>query len=410
MSKEYGSFSQHESEVETELLAPTGVRYRFPAREPGRWAAVGWVLTVFGCAVLGGAAFGVYRGARKVIDGGLDLFDVAPIFFTVPFFLVGGLLFGLGHLIRRARSEVVLDRNRVQSIERAGLIRWTWRRPRREIKRLIVYRANLGSPGESKYGETRQADNAMIQAETDPPSRFAMAVGYPYAMCEEVAQALAERLDVPVEASGETFEFQSAKERRPEPLAETPQPADSKVTVEAFDDGVTFTVPPAGLKGSKGLFGFAVMWLGFISLFTGAFVWGFMSDMEVDGEFWVFPAVMSLFWVIGIGIMAAALNMARRRAVLAVVDDSLMILQTGLFGSKRHEWRALQIESIRCGPSGMTVNNVPVMELQVRPHEGRKFGVLSGRANNELRWLAAELTKALKLDQQEQADTPARAG
>lgn len=49
------------------------------------------------------------------------------------------------------------------------------------------------------------------------------------------------------------------------------------------------------------------------------------------------------------------------------------------------------------GPSGLTVNNRPVLELQVHPKQGSKFGVLSGRDHGELRWMATVLRRALKV-------------
>ncbi|MCX7826807.1 MAG: hypothetical protein N2689_14800, partial [Verrucomicrobiae bacterium] len=47
------------------------------------------------------------------------------------------------------------------------------------------------------------------------------------------------------------------------------------------------------------------------------------------------------------------------------------------------------------GPSGMEINRVPVLELQIQRKDGRKTGFLAGRSDAELQWLAAVLRYAL---------------
>ena len=45
----------------------------------------------------------------------------------------------------------------------------------------------------------------------------------------------------------------------------------------------------------------------------------------------------------------------------------------------------------------MTVNNRPVLELHIRPSTGDKVGMLAGRDEAELHWIATRLRKALGL-------------
>jgi hypothetical protein len=95
--------------------------------------------------------------------------------------------------------------------------------------------------------------------------------------------------------------------------------------------------------------------------------------------------------------LLGAINMGRRRAVFAVVGETLMVLQTGIFGSKRREWKSEHIADIRTGPSGMKVNNMDVIELQILQRNGKKFGMLAGREVPELQWLATLLRRALRV-------------
>ena len=60
-------------------------------------------------------------------------------------------------------------------------------------------------------------------------------------------------------------------------------------------------------------------------------------------------------------------------------------------------WRAGELSAIRIGPSGMSVNDVPVMELQIHPKDGKKVGLLSQLDDEEIDWIAAHLRKALNV-------------
>ena len=183
-----------------------------------------------------------------------------------------------------------------------------------------------------------------------------------------------------------------------DPALNRTQPADSQIKIDRFPDGVTIEVPPAGLwRGSRGLFGFAILWNGIIGLITVCLVGAFFGGQNAKGNdpLWVLPLVLSIFWIAGIGLLLAAINMGQRRAALAVTSGSLTVIQTGLFGSKQRDWAPDDLEGVHVGPSGMTVNDEPVLQLQIVDGGGNKFGLLTGRNPDELRWLAAELKTAL---------------
>lgn len=106
---------------------------------------------------------------------------------------------------------------------------------------------------------------------------------------------------------------------------------------------------------------------------------------------------LALFWAVGVGLLLASINMGRRRAIIDVVGGTLLISQPSPFGTLQREWSAEQIDRVVTGPSNMKVNNVPVIELQVHPRTGKKFGCLSQVNDAELHWLAAEINQALGL-------------
>ena len=176
----------------------------------------------------------------------------------------------------------------------------------------------------------------------------------------------------------------------------TEKPADSQVRIESRVNGLMLVIPPAGLrKDCKGLFAFAIVWCLFMAVFTG--LMGFANGNKTKGPPWFIWIFVGVFWLIGVSILAGAINMGRRRAMLLVENGELRVAQEDLFGAKRRTWRREEIAAIRADASGMAVNDVPIIELQIHPLNGRKAGFFAGRDEQELRWMATELRRALQL-------------
>ena len=94
-------------------------------------------------------------------------------------------------------------------------------------------------------------------------------------------------------------------------------------------------------------------------------------------------------------MMVGAVNMGRRHAIMDIVGDVLLINRRNLFGIKSHQWTRAELESVVVGDSGMAVNDIPVLELQVKPVTGREVGLFAGRNEDELRWIAWTLRRRL---------------
>jgi hypothetical protein len=95
--------------------------------------------------------------------------------------------------------------------------------------------------------------------------------------------------------------------------------------------------------------------------------------------------------------LLAAINMGRRKAAIAVTGGTLMVIQTGLFGSKQREWEPGDVQAIRAGPSNVKVNDRSLLELQIDDGGAHRFAILCGRSDEELRWIASELRAALSV-------------
>jgi hypothetical protein len=231
-----------------------------------------------------------------------------------------------------------------------------------------------------------------------PPART---LPIPFCVQPQVSydESMSDPEDLPDETSeDETIKYGTSETVEPA-AAETPlpQPRDTQITIERFSDGLTMNVPPAGLwRGSYGLFAIGLVWVGFMAAFTPVFMAGLFRGQGVErGAALMVPAFLLLFWLVGIGMLLGGMNMGRRRAAIAVTSGTLMVLQTGIFGAKQRQWPATELKRICVGPSGMEVNNKPILELQIYGQQRVKFGLLAGRSDDELRWIASELRVAL---------------
>jgi hypothetical protein len=190
----------------------------------------------------------------------------------------------------------------------------------------------------------------------------------------------------------------SEPQERDDVAAAPAQPGGSVIEIKRFADGVSIRVPPAGLwRGNHGLFFFSLLWNGFMVVFTAAMGGGVLLAENHEGEPWIIIPFLGIFWLVGIGMLLAALQMGKREAALAVAGGTLMAMQIGLFGKKQREWLLGDLSAIRVEATGMEVNDVPVNELRIYDTSGDKFGMLAGRKDEELRWLAHELRAAARV-------------
>src|SRR5438874_13652786 len=126
----------------------------------------------------------------------------------------------------------------------------------------------------------------------------------------------------------EEHDADAAADMEEEAIPPPAQPAGSQIAVERFADGVTITVPPAGLfGGTQGLFVFALIWNGFVGVFTAVMLGVFLGTAaKHDQAIWIAPAILSIFWLVGIGVLLASINMGRRQAAFAVTGGTLMVI------------------------------------------------------------------------------------
>lgn len=386
-----------------------GARYILPRRQlgPGRW--LGLLPILFGCFFSGFALFWMWgaSGAMWNNQGRFQWIGLTFMLFGLPFVLVGFMPIGMGLTVIAGRGEVIVRNGKLIAREKIGPFFWSRKRQVDGIERFELvrdYQSKNNTAQKMNLGKF-----SAFRAVGSDIKPMIVAWGYERDMLEELANHLAQRC----QARGPTKLFNESTDEiavvdAPEEDditdTETPTdgrlpdpPAKTKILLDVHDAGVTLTIPPAGLrsKGAMGMLTFSLIWCGFMAVFTTLMV--FAEDGTKN--LWVAIPFIGLFWAIGIGMFLGALNSAKQQAIIDVVgfppNAVLLITRQGLFATKQQEIPLEQIEAIRMDNSGMEVNDVPVKNLQVHRKQGKKIGLLSGRDEDELKWVAAVLRYAL---------------
>lgn len=375
---------------------PEGIVLEFPRRPLGGFRIVGLFMVAFGLLFSGFAVNWIWGAAGFAShgDGSFSMMRVLFAMFGVPFFIVGLIPMGIGFFILFGHTQIMCGNGMIKTVERAGPLWWTQKRKVAGLERLLValptHKMETSRPSN---GRTTTLNLATLMAEFSDSKPLQLAVGYPPEWLRFAADQLAARCAVPFQTGAMPQRIPKVETVQGDALAiendtVEAQPSGSKIRCEQGNGRQLFVIPPAGLvKGSKGLFVFAVIWCVFIGTIAGFFLFG----KHNESEFWIPLMFFLVFLSIGVGMLLGAIQMGRRRAILSAGRDGVSIVVAGIFGTKRLDWTPQQIRFIRTGPSGMEMNNQPVIELQIHTDDGKKKGFLAGRDVDELKWLATRL-------------------
>ncbi|HTY86378.1 MAG TPA: hypothetical protein VMB80_02850 [Candidatus Acidoferrum sp.] len=376
------------------------VRYEFPARQLGWGRLLGLFLVGFGLLFAWHPAHDIWQTILKCLHsarGGAEIY--AEIFFglfELLFVMAGCVPLAIGLWILFGRCRLEWKDGQFRATEILGPLRWTRRLPRQPIRKLEVAAATSTSGNSAP----RQLDGfSGLAAEFEDGSRKLVVLGYPKDWLLGVADDL-KNLVGSGAFSGIAPQIEVVqKALNDETDIDVPeQPAGSRVRVEEGAGVVQLTVPAAGLRrGSFGLFPFAVLWCVFMTVFTTLM---FLPGSKTEGSLRAVIPFLVGFWTVGLGLLVAAINLGRRTVTLTVEGDQLRLETKGLLGGKLREWNRGEIAAIRADSSNVAVNHRRLLELQIIPVTGRKVGLLAGRDDSELRWLATRLRQALKVPAQ----------
>ena len=297
--------------------------------------------------------------------------------------------FWLGLCILAGRREISLRGGKLRATERVGPFWQTKRWPLDKLSRVEIV-AFFPSAAAPQDGSLLGRLYALCGLLTDG-TRFMIAPGYPRALLAPVAAEIARRCNAKFD--GEQPKVTVAALVRHDPLDDwnevtAAKPALSRAVVEEYPEGMTITLPPAG-------FGAGGRTMLVIGVLTGGVPMAITALAR--GVPWFVDGIFALMGVVGVLLAVHGVRVARRRAVIAIVGPKLLILQTGLIRSKERSWETADLETVRVGKSGIEINEQPVLELQVVPRVGLKYGLLAGRDVAEIAWIAAELRRRLGL-------------
>lgn len=395
-------FPELPPEIEWIPSEGSGFTYRLPRRELGplRWLAVPLVLmAIFVTGFMGVWTWMFTRG----FIGAFGPWGMLAGLVGLPGIAVAGSLLMIAGALVIGYAEIRYQNGKLTSIERVGIFRRRRRIPTEDLVRLSVVGATDDSLGSPTSFLQKLSGFAVLMAIMNHGKPKWLVVGYRRTLLLQLAQHLAVSLQVesddyqsePVEVLDRTVPLDG---RPHKPRRQVERPAETTIELQESSAGFTFIVPALGVwKGSGGLFAFSLIWCGFVSVFTTVVLCVFFfADQKPDVEpMAIFASVLTLMWIAGAGMLTGAIHMGRMQAAIAVANGELKLIQTGLFGVKRRAWNLQDLAEVRVGASGMEVNNQPVMQLQMIPREGAKFGMLTGRDTAELEWMAMHLNCAV---------------
>jgi hypothetical protein len=308
-----------------------------------------------------------------------------------PFVVMGlGVAFlGLGLVLSRAGAVWVEGGELVVEKPVGPLVR------RRRIRLEEVEAVGLGA-AERVSGMNPAGDRPLVARMAGGRTEV-LASGYDTEAMGQVAEVLGAMLEragrrVAVETQNAKLKTQNRVDERLQAAGDAGRPVDSKVQCVEGEGTVTFVVPRTGFRGAAGFFlFFSVIWNGVTWTVFGFFLVDLVSHPSIEG---FFPVVFLLLFV-GVGIFTAlvAVQFAFRRAVVVATEASLVFTQTGPVRNQERQWARGEIVTIYDGPSGSTINDRPVRELQVHVKGGERCGMLAGQGDGDLVWMAGVLRR-----------------
>ena len=429
-----------------------GICYRFPPRPLGasRWIGLaGVVLGLVLCGLPFWAAWTLIRIVVQQLPAESGWFWLFVIIVTLPAVFVGLKMATVGLFVLAGHSEIELRRDTLSARERCGPLCWAWQRPTADLRRFLVseslgplhatdVRALLAATLNFLFGWSGGLGviipewKAAVGAAGARP--LWLAPGYPrpwlLAVADDLARrcappsqpatapappATAQAIATPVPAFPIRPTVPAPPPVRPEPpRAPAPpriavveqdadlsryeeldeRPADSDIALDTSAGRLTFIVPPMGWYLNRG-------WLAggllpcLLALILSLALFG--GTLSAGGL--VTTALCALAaWATGIGLFLVGLNRARRRVVLDVTGETLVVWQSGLFRVRPRRWSRQQLADVfvmECVTTGDDPQDYWVLQIHPHPGQGRAFRLLAHRDEAELRWLATMLRRTL---------------
>ncbi len=390
-----------------------GPRYLLPPRETGPLKFGAIFVIGFGCLFGGFALVWIIAALGITQKDGFQPVGAMFAIFGLPFLAVGLGVIGLGVFALCGRTEIEVTTSELIARERGGLFWWTRRILIKDIRRFT-----LGSDAvrinDQPVKTGPLSDVGMLAADVGTAKPKMVLMGYPRAWAEALAARLTADLAAQTGAAplATVTNAEAAAYYRPRVKLLPGEVAGPGTRVVVYGDrfdppagttlrimeqagGIVAVVPPQGARSTRGLLAFAVIWLVFISIIGGVIAFASENQKLRKSDSKVIPVVVvGSIGLIGIVMLAVAVNQMRRKASLRASRAELIIVQQSLFGTKTFKRGIGELVTIGVGSSGLLINDVPVQELQVHGTDGETHGFFSNLTKDELLWLATHLRQA----------------
>jgi hypothetical protein len=377
---------RHADEIRTTDFPDGGVRIDLPDRKGAPESCGGVPLGLF--VIVCGVILAVRSVASSDQPGDLLVAAVGAVAVLIGLFVLRGGALGLFGF----RRTIEVGRGRLRVVERLGPL---WRSRRRALGDLrgFLVRPEKGSAGNRKS----TAPAFCLEAECWSRA-LRLADRCPRPLATRVAERVAHACRDALAASGREAPPLPVRQTGPPEAESAVKPADAEVTADAQCGGLRLVVPPLGLRRApKGPFLFGLV---LVSVSTVASLLA-VTVRPPASDLWgviFFGGVMLLFWAVGLFVLVQVLRAAYSETWLSVRGGFLALTREDLFGAVRRRWRWDEIKDIEIGPC-VTLpkekGRPPIPEVQIHFKAGGSFGILAGRDECELRWVADALRKAL---------------
>ena len=375
---------------------PTRIKYVLPVRRIVGWP-IGWFLTLFGATFIVVGFYAIYDTAIKQ--------SIPDAIQYVVFIIAGLIIFLPARVWASTRSKILITRQTLRYSEHAWPLRWSWSRPIKAVRGFEASPADfvdafIGFIIKNRLGADQRplsADHpAAIRAECDGHPPLTIALAYPADLIDKLAPHMTRAIQTRGLTALTGDEHDAFDPNSPEP------PPGSGITIDRTDDGLTIRVPALGLwRTAPVLAIFAVVFL----FFSGVSTWAILAGANVEHP--LAYGVVALFWAVGLGMLAGAIRVGKRPAVIDVIADHLVITQAVWKGVQQHEFTTDQVSAIEVSASatfGQTGD-----ELVIGAHvdgNAKQLRLIGGRDHDQLLWLATTLRRALGMTSGESVESP----
>ncbi len=186
---------------------------------------------------------------------------------------------------------------------------------------------------------------------------------------------------------------------------EVERPPGTQLECRVIDRQLVIFIRPGSNRTVRSLGCFAVVWLGFMIVFTGLMVLaGPMAEADLTTLMFLIP-FLGLFWAVGL-VMLYFWIRGRFGRTYVLVEPDRLVLKTELFGRERYREHQLDANSRAQLEESYRQNDQPVYKVAVRT-VGKSVGFGTFLGHDEKNWIVERVNRHLGREEDSAAnDTP----